>query len=125
MHPVVLAKALTISRPVLRAGKPPAITGQPAVGQTLTASTGHWQPAAASYAYQMNAIMERWIKACRHELLDRTLIWNQRHVLHTLREYEQFYNVHRPHRGIANARPLHPLPPPITDQAQITELDIR
>ncbi|ONI92218.1 integrase [Saccharothrix sp. ALI-22-I] len=74
---------------------------------------------------RMNAIMERWIQSCRHELLDRTLIWNQRHLLHALREYEQFYNSHRPHQGIANARPLHALPPPITDQTQITDLDIR
>jgi hypothetical protein len=24
--------------------------------------------------------------------------------------FEQFYNTHRPHQGIANDRPLHPLP---------------
>ena len=64
---------------------------------------------------RMNSIMERWVQTCRRELLDRTLIWNQRHLLHALREFEQFYNAHRPHQGIANARPLHPLPPPITD----------
>jgi putative transposase len=62
----------------------------------------------------MNAIMERWVRTCRHELLDRTLIWNQRHLLHALREYEVFYNEHRPHQGIDNARPLAPLPEPIT-----------
>jgi hypothetical protein len=32
------------------------------------------------------------------ELLDRTLIWNQRHLMIVLREYEDFYNTHRPHR---------------------------
>jgi putative transposase len=53
-----------------------------------------------------NSIMERWIQTCRRELLDRTLIWNQRHLLHALREFEAFYNSHRPHQGIANARPL-------------------
>ncbi|MEO6088039.1 MAG: integrase core domain-containing protein [Umezawaea sp.] len=68
---------------------------------------------------RMNSIMERWIQSCRHELLDRTLIWNQRHLLRALHEYEKFYNSHRPHQGIVNARPLHPLPPPITDQAHI------
>ncbi|MCS7480457.1 integrase [Umezawaea endophytica] len=35
---------------------------------------------------RMNPIIERWIKTCRHELPDRTLPWNQRHLLHTLRE---------------------------------------
>jgi transposase InsO family protein len=74
---------------------------------------------------RMNSIMERWVQTCRRELLDRTLIWNQRHLLHSLREFEDFYNEHRPHQGIANARPLHPLPPPITDQEQITCLHIR
>lgn len=73
---------------------------------------------------RMNSIIERWVQTCRHELLDRTLIWNQRHLLHTLREYEHFYNNHRPHQGIANARPLWPLPSPITDQTEITGLDI-
>jgi putative transposase len=73
---------------------------------------------------RMNSIMERWIQSCRHELLDRTLIWNQRHLLHALHEYERHYNAHRPHRGIANARPLYPLPEPITVPGTITRLDI-
>jgi transposase len=64
---------------------------------------------------RMNSIMERWIQACRHELLDRTLIWNHAHLPHALHEYEHHHNLHRPHRGIANARPLQPLPEPITD----------
>jgi hypothetical protein len=34
-------------------------------------------------------------------------------------------NAHRPHRGISNARPLQPLPEPITDPAAITHLAIR
>src|SRR5208337_4719754 len=37
---------------------------------------------------RMNSIMERWIGSCRRELLDRTLIWNQRHLMIVLREYE-------------------------------------
>ena len=49
----------------------------------------------------MNSIMERWVGSCRRELLDRTLIWNQRHLMSVPREYEDFYNTHRPHRGIA------------------------
>jgi hypothetical protein len=64
------------------------------------------------------------VQTCRHELLDRTLIWNLRHLLHALRVYEQFYNAHRPHQAIANTRPLQPLPCPITDPLHITSLDI-
>ncbi|EFL27509.1 LOW QUALITY PROTEIN: integrase, partial [Streptomyces himastatinicus ATCC 53653] len=74
---------------------------------------------------RMNSVMERWIQTCRRELLDRTLIWNQRHLLHALREFEEFYNSHRPHQGIANARPLHPLPTPIDDPDELSQLDIR
>ncbi|WP_433441192.1 integrase core domain-containing protein [Nonomuraea sp. CA-141351] len=73
----------------------------------------------------MNAIMERWIQTCRRELLDRTLIWNQRHLLHALREFETFYNGHRPHRALRQAAPLRPLPGPGADRAPITGLDIR
>ena len=74
---------------------------------------------------RMNSIMERWVQTCRRELLDRTLIWNQRHLLHALREFEQFYNGHRPHQGIANARPLHPLPPQVTDPEVTAHLNVR
>jgi putative transposase len=35
-----------------------------------------------------NAIAERWIGGCRHELLDRTLTWNQAHLRQILRQYE-------------------------------------
>ena len=74
---------------------------------------------------RMNSIIERWVQTCRRELLDRTLIWDQHHLLRALRQFEAFYNHHRPHQGIANARPLRPLPPPITDPDQIAHLDIR
>ena len=73
---------------------------------------------------RMNSTMERWIQTCRHELLDRTLIYNQAHLLHALREYETHYNTHRPHRGIAGASPLRSLPQPITEPATITQLRI-
>jgi transposase InsO family protein len=74
---------------------------------------------------RMNSIMERWVQTCRHELLDRTLIWNQRHLLHALREFEHFYNQHRPHRTLRAAAPLRPLPEPITDPERIAHLDVR
>ncbi|SEB55895.1 Integrase core domain-containing protein [Streptomyces melanosporofaciens] len=72
----------------------------------------------------MNAIMERWVRSCRTDLLGRTLICNQSHLLHTLREYEAFYNEHRPHRTLAGAAPLHPLPEPITAPDQLTHLHV-
>ena len=62
---------------------------------------------------RMNAIAERWIGGCRHELLDRTLIWNQAHLRCILREYETHHNQHRPHRSLDPATPLKPLPQPV------------
>jgi transposase InsO family protein len=52
----------------------------------------------------MNAIAERWIGGCRHELPDRSLIWNQNHLRQVLREYGTHHNQRRPHRS------LEPLP---------------
>jgi hypothetical protein len=43
--------------------------------------------------------MERWIGSCRRELLDRTLVWNQRHLMIVMREYEDFYNTRAPDIG--------------------------
>ena len=59
---------------------------------------------------RMNAIAERWIGGCRRELLDRTLAWNQDHLRRILHEYEIHHN---PHRPLAAATPLKPLPEPV------------
>jgi transposase InsO family protein len=74
---------------------------------------------------RMNAIMERWVRTCRSELLDRTLIVNRAHLLHALREYETFYNEHRPHRALHAAAPLRPLPQPIAKPGRTDDLDVR
>jgi hypothetical protein len=69
--------------------------------------------------------MEWWVRTCRRGLLDRTLIHNQRHLLHARREFEAHYNRHRPHQGIVNARPLAPLPQPTGDPDRLARLNIR
>jgi len=97
----------------------------PALFDAILADTGITIVRSGVRVPRMNAIMERWVRTCRRELLDRTLIYNQRHLLHALRTYEAFYNAHRPHQGIANARPLRPLPEPINDPDRLTHLDIR
>jgi hypothetical protein len=62
-----------------------------------------------------NAIMERWIGGCRRELLDQTVIWNQRHLLRVLRDYQAHHNEHRPHRSLKQAAPLKAIPAPVSD----------
>lgn len=51
-------------------------------------------------------------------------MWNQAHLLHALRDYEQFYNKHRSHRTLASAAPLCPVPEPITDPDRLTHLEV-
>jgi putative transposase len=97
----------------------------PALFDTILADSGITIVRSGVHVPRMNAIMERWVRTCRRELLDRTLIWNQRHLLHALREYETFYNAHRPHQGIANARPLRALPTPIPEPGAATRLHVR
>jgi hypothetical protein len=76
----------------------------PAMLEVILAEAGIGVVLSGIRMPRMNSIIERWRQTCRRESLDRTLIWNQRHLLHALHEFERFYNGHRPHRGIANAR---------------------
>ena len=73
---------------------------------------------SAVQAPRMNSVRERWIGSCRRELLDPTLIWNQRHLMIVLREYEDFGTTRRPHRALSQAAPLRPLPDGVTGQDQ-------
>jgi putative transposase len=54
---------------------------------------------------QANAFAERWVRTLRHELLDRTIIWNEHQLRRLLEEYIEHYNMHRPHRGIHQRAP--------------------
>ena len=69
---------------------------------------------------RMNSIMERWVLTCGRELLDRTLIYDQAHLLHALREFETHYNGHRPYRAPRCAA----IPEPITELDEIDHLRV-
>ena len=61
-----------------------------------------------------NAFAERWIGTLRRELLDRTIVWNQRQLHRLVVDYLDHYNTHRPHRA------LHQQPPTGPDKATPT-----
>ncbi len=68
-----------------------------------------------------NTFAERWIGSIRHELLDRTIVWNQRRLERIVRDYVAHHNEHRPHRSLQQRTPTptnHPPPgPPATVSA--------
>jgi transposase InsO family protein len=70
-------------------------------------------PVANSYA-------ERWIGSIRRELLDRTIIWNQRQLDRVVTDYIAHYNHHRPHRSLQQRPPDAIDKPPPAPPATIT-----
>jgi transposase InsO family protein len=56
-------------------------------------------------APRANAFAERWVRTVRHELLDRTLIWNQHQLRRLLEEFVTHHNTHRPHRSLNQRAP--------------------
>ena len=56
-------------------------------------------------APRANATAERFVRTARAELLDHTLIQNERQFRGLLVEYLEHYNDHRPHRGINQYSP--------------------
>ncbi len=58
-----------------------------------------------------NAHAERWVRSVREECLDLILILNAPHLRRVLREYiDDYYNVARPHQGLAQKIPVPPPP---------------
>jgi hypothetical protein len=75
-------------------------------------------------APRANAYIERWIGGCRRELLDRTLIVNERHLGHVLAAYEKHFNTHRPHRALSQAAPLRPVPDPVDPDGKVIRREL-
>ena len=57
-------------------------------------------------APKANAVAECWVRTVRQECLDQLLIFNQRHLVHVLKEYTHYYNTARPHQGLAQQIPI-------------------
>jgi putative transposase len=94
------------------------------VGHVAVTGTKPGGPPPRSTATTFTDLVQRKLRTCRRELLDRTLILNQAHLRHALRQFETFYNEHR-HRALHAATPLHPLPPPITQRDRLHHLTIQ
>ncbi|MFF1691288.1 MULTISPECIES: integrase core domain-containing protein [unclassified Streptomyces] len=99
-------------------------TKNPALFEQILAAAGIHVVRTGIRMPRMNAITERWVQTCRHELLDHTLIWNEQHLRHALRQFELHYNLHHPHQAMHQTAPSRAVPEPLTP-AQISHLDIR
>ncbi len=59
-----------------------------------------------------NFYIERWFGTLRREMLDRTIIWNEKRLRRLVVDYVDHYNRHRPHRSLCQTtRPAdaHPV----------------
>ena len=66
-----------------------------------------------------NTFAERWIGTVRRELLDRTIIWNQRQLERLVVDYIDHYNTDRLHRSLDQRPPLGTEAPPRADQSHL------
>ena len=57
-------------------------------------------------APDMNAIAERFAGSLRREMLDHVLVLDDHHLARLAREYVAFFNLRRPHQGIAQRTPV-------------------
>ena len=69
-------------------------------------------------APRANAFAEREVRTVRHELLDRTLIWNQRQLHQPLTEFVEHYNEHRPQRSLDQQTPTSDADPSVINLGQ-------
>lgn len=75
-------------------------------------------------APRANAICERVVRTLRREVLDRMLIFNERHLSKILTEYAEHYNDHRPNQSRDQRPPAveTTVTRPITDLADVRSI---
>jgi putative transposase len=57
----------------------------------------------------MNPIAERYVRTIKSEILNRMLIFEERHLRHVVSEFVDFYNHSRPHQSLDQDM-IEPLP---------------
>jgi len=62
----------------------------------------------AVHAPNMNAVMERFLRSVRTEVLDHVLVLDERRLERVLREHVKFFNDARPHQGLGQRIPGSP-----------------
>ena len=52
-----------------------------------------------------NGVAERWVGACRRDLLDHVIVLNERHLKSLMRDYVRYYHEDRTHLGLDKQTP--------------------
>ncbi len=52
-----------------------------------------------------NGVAERWVGACRRDLLDHVIVLNERHLKRLMNEYVRYYHEDRTHLGLKKQTP--------------------
>jgi len=60
----------------------------------------------------MNAIVERFLRRVRGELLDHFVIFDDRRLAKAIQEYVGYFNGARPHQGLGQRIPARPIASP-------------
>jgi putative transposase len=76
-----------------------------AVFDRVAQGTGMRVIKTAVRAPNMNAVVERFLRSVRAEVLDHVLVLDDRHLERVLREYVSFFNGARPHQGLGQRVP--------------------
>ena len=54
---------------------------------------------------RQNGVAERWVGACRRDLLDHVIVLNKRHLKRLMNEYVRYYHDDRTHLGLGKETP--------------------
>jgi putative transposase len=74
----------------------------------VAAETGITELRTAYRAPRQNATCERFLGSVRRECPDHLLILGERHLRRVLRDYVRYFNLDRPHHGLAQQVPRVP-----------------
>jgi len=60
----------------------------------------------------LNAYAESWVRAIKAEVLNKMILFGERHVRYVIENYVEHYLTERPHQGLGNVRIIEPEEPP-------------
>ena len=63
----------------------------------------------------LNPYAESWVRAVKAEVLNKMILFGEKHVRYVVEQYAEHHNLERPHKGLDYCRPIEPDSPPTKD----------